>query len=80
MGKYISDKDAWSKEFGINLQRMLHRKGITQGYLAKELGITEPMLSRYICGSCVPNAYRISQMAEVIGCDASDLIKTKFDI
>lgn len=69
----------WGREFGINLQRMLHRRGVTQGYLAKELNTTEAMVSRYVNGIVVPSAYKACQIAEIIGCDISDLVKTEYD-
>lgn len=69
----------WAKEFGVNLQRVLHRKGVTQGYLAKELNTSDAVISRYITGTVVPSAYRACQIAEVLGCDVSELVKTGYD-
>ena len=76
----MNKRRVWGKDFGINLQRMLHRKGVTQVYLANAIGVTEPMFSRYVNGTAIPSAYKICQMAELIGCDVSDLVKTEYDI
>lgn len=80
MSKRNDDEALWGLEFGINLQRMLHRKGISQGTLANKLGTTDAMISRYIHGAAVPSVYKVSQMADIIGCDISDLIKTNYDL
>ena len=80
MCKRNSNEALWSLDFGCNLQRVLHRKGISQGTLANKLGSTEAMISRYIHGSAVPSVYKVSQMVDIIGCDISDLIKTNYDL
>ena len=79
MNKHNDAEMFWSLSFGHNLQQVLKHNDISQGYLAKELGTTEAMISRYIHGISVPSVYKVCQMASVIGCDVSDLIKSKFD-
>ena len=69
----------WGKEFGINLQRMLHRKGVTQTYLANAINVTESMFSRYVNGTAIPSVYKICQMAEILDCDISELVKTEYN-
>lgn len=68
----------WSLDFGINLQRMLRIHKISQGDLARELGTTDAMISRYIHGVSVPSVYKVCQMARIIGCDVTDLVKTEY--
>jgi transcriptional regulator with XRE-family HTH domain len=53
---------------------------MSQGELAKALGLTEAMVSRYIHGISVPSVYKVCQMANVIGCDISDLIKSEYKL
>jgi transcriptional regulator with XRE-family HTH domain len=80
MSKRNKNEKDWGLDFGLNLQRMIHRKGISQGTLASKLGSTDSMISRYIHGVAVPSVYKVKQMAEIIGCDISDLIKTNYDL
>lgn len=68
----------WSLYFGRNLQCMLHRKQINQGYLAKHLGTTNAMISHYIRGVSIPSVYKVARIAEIIGCDISDLVKANY--
>lgn len=70
----------WTLRFGHNLQRTLRIYGVSQGRLAQELGLTEAMISRYIHGLSVPSVYKVCQMASVIGCNISDLIKTEYEV
>lgn len=79
MSKRNNNEALWGLDFGRNLQRVLHCKGISQGVLANKLGVTEAMLSRYIHGAAIPSVYKVGQMADIIGCDISDLIKTNYE-
>lgn len=81
MTSYHKDNEEfeWGRDFGRNLQRMLHKKQIDQGYLARQLGSTDAMISRYVHGTSIPSAYKVFRIAEIIGCDISDLIKAKYE-
>lgn len=77
---YKSEGEAeWSLYFGRNLQRMLHIHHITQQELARRMGSTDAMISRYIHGDAVPSTYKACQIAQAIGCEVSDLIKIVYD-
>lgn len=80
MSEYNEWESVWSLEFGTNLQRMLHRKRISQGTLAKKLGVTEATISRYVHGTHIPSAFRICRIAEILECEINDLVKTKYDL
>lgn len=69
----------WGRDFGRNLQRILHKKQIGQGYLARQLGSTDAMISRYVHGTSIPSVYKAFRIAEIIGCDISDLVKTNYE-
>jgi transcriptional regulator with XRE-family HTH domain len=69
----------WGLYFGRNLQRMLHKKNIDQGYLARQLSSTDAMISRYVHGTSIPSVYKVSRIAEIIGCDISDLVKINYE-
>lgn len=73
---HIDDEYIWRKKFGDKLKRLIHIRNMTQGRLAFELGISEVVLSRYITGTCMPDPYRLQQIANILECDLNCL----FDI
>jgi transcriptional regulator with XRE-family HTH domain len=73
---HIDDEYIWRKKFGDKIKRMIHIRNMTQGRLAFELGISEVVLSRYITGTCMPDPYRLQQIANILECDLNCL----FDI
>ena len=80
MSKRNESEIDWTLCFGHNLQRTLRIHRMSQGERAKALGLTEAMVSRYIHGISVPSVYKVCQMANVIGCDISDLIKSEYKL
>lgn len=72
------DESAWGAEFGRNLQAMIKTKNITQGQLARKLGITDAMLSRYIHGTAIPSTYKTCQIANELGCEIGELVKSTY--
>ena len=72
------DETVWGAEFGSNLQSVIRSKNVTQSQLAKKLGITEAMLSRYIHGTAIPSTYKTCQIANALDCDICDLIKNSY--
>ena len=76
----VKSKDElnWRKQFGDRLKRLIHISGKSQRQVANELGIDEAKLSKYITGTHTPNAYRIQQLADVIGCDVNQLYDKTF--
>ena len=66
----------WRKKFGDKIKRLIHIRGMTQGQLAYKLGISDVTLSRYITGTCMPDPYRLQQIANILDCDINCL----FDI
>ena len=72
------DESVWGAEFGSNLQNVIRSKKVTQSQLAKKLGITEAMLSRYIHGTAIPSTYKTCQIANALECNICELIKTSY--
>lgn len=65
-------KEEFQNEFGINLYNMLWNRGYTEKMLAKELGISQVMVSRYISGKVVPSFYIVDKIAKVLDCSTDD--------
>ena len=55
-----------SKDFGDKVSKLLHNQSTTQKALAERIGITEPMLSRYISGDREPRPETIANIATAL--------------
>ncbi len=65
--------DDWVREFKDRLNIMLARSYMSQSELAKKLGTTQPMVSRYISGRDMPSIYIINKIINVLNCELDDL-------
>ena len=77
-GVYYNKESEWRKQFGDRLKRLIHISGKTQGQVARELGVTEAMLSWYITGKHMPDAYKLELIASILGCDINRLYDNTF--
>ena len=68
------DESVWGTEFGHNLQTVIRSKNVTQSQLARQLGITEAMLSRYIHGTSMPGVDKVYALANILGCRITDIL------
>lgn len=50
-------------------------KGLTQEELARQIGVSESMVSFYENGLKEPTIAKLHQIAAVLGCQAKDLIR-----
>lgn len=71
---YVKDAETLRKDIGENLKRIILTRGIAQSEIAKNSGITQAMLSRYIHGTSMPSVYIVNSLASVLGCRAIDII------
>ena len=70
----IHDEElVWRKKFGNKLKRLIHKKDMTQGEFAEELGVIDTTISKYITGERMPSPYRIQQIVNVLDCNINDL-------
>lgn len=68
------DKRTWMSEFGDNLRSLIREEGITQQQLAKESGVDQSDISRYINGLQMPSIKAVVNLASALSCDTDDLI------
>ena len=61
----------WRKKFGDKIKRLIHIRGITQGQLARALGISDVALSRSITGARTPSSYIVARIADILNCDVN---------
>ena len=69
--------EIWTKEFSRKLKRKLTMVRMTQRDFAREIGVTERTVHRYLKGSCVPEFLTLRKMARVLDCSIDEL--TNFD-
>lgn len=58
--------------FGINLRRIMNRKGLMQEDLTEMTGIPQSMISRYFTGKACPSANMVRKIAMALGCSMDD--------
>ena len=75
--KLPTDRDNMSnhqikREFGLRLKKIMYRRDITQEELSEKTGITQAMLSRYICGKALPGFSSVDKIAKALGCSVDE--------
>lgn len=76
--EYSEDEEVRRKAFGYNLQKLIPFSGTTQAEIAKKLGITNAMMSRYVHGSSMPSADKANMIANLIGCRLDELFDENY--
>lgn len=61
------------------IKAVLSEKGISQTWLAKQLGKSFSMVNAYACNRIQPNLDTLQQIAEILQVDLKDLITDKKD-
>ena len=56
-----------------NLKRIIDEKGVSQKWLAEQIGVTEVSMSRYISGERIPKAPIAIRMADILGVEVKEL-------
>lgn len=59
-------------DFKRKLQIMMNRKWVNQEELAKRIGTSQQMISRYLTGQSIPNAITLKRMANALDCSTDD--------
>jgi len=63
------------KEHSNLIKENLKKRGITQTWLAKELGMSFNITSAYVCNRKQPNLTIIFKVADLLGVSPKELIK-----
>lgn len=63
------------KEHGNLIKEHLKKRGITQTWLAKALGMSFSITNAYVCNCKQPNLTIIFKVADLLGVSAKELIK-----
>lgn len=60
---------------GNNIHKRLREQHKTQRQMAKELGISEHMMSDYVNGESAPHVYKLLKIARYLGCAMDELME-----
>ncbi|MBF1463384.1 helix-turn-helix domain-containing protein [Prevotella pallens] len=63
------------KEHSNLIKEHLKKRGITQTWLAKELGMSFSITNAYVCNRKQPNLVTIFKVADLLGVSPKDLIE-----
>lgn len=64
-----------STKLGLNLKKIRTKKGISQGDIAKELGVSRGFISTIENGKTNPTLATIVKLAKAVGASVNDLLK-----
>lgn len=64
-----------SEKLGKNLKRLRTKKGITQGDIARSLGVSRGFVSNIENGKTNPTLATIARLAKAIGVSTDELLK-----
>jgi transcriptional regulator with XRE-family HTH domain len=64
-----------SEKLGSNLKKIRTQKGISQGDIAKELGVSRGFISTIENGKTNPTLSTITKLAKVLGVSSDELLK-----
>ena len=59
---------------GEKLKKMLEEKNVKQVDIARLLGVSEVLVSRYVSGQSNPTVPSVKKIAEYLGCKIDDIV------
>lgn len=77
VSKKITDKQL-RNDFRRRLQILMNRNWVNQEELAKRIGSTQPMISRYLTGQSIPNAITLKRIAVALDCSTDEFYEEHF--
>ena len=73
----LTEEDC-KRHFSSQLRCWMNRKNVGQDELAKKIGATQPMISRYVSGRVLPNYYIVYKIAKALDCSIDDLFYKEY--
>ena len=68
------EKKGYYCKVGWRIHKLLKRKGMSCGELARQLGVETSTVTRWCNGERLPTVYRIAQVRRILMCRWSDLL------
>ena len=67
------DEETWRREVGFNIHRAMLKYGVNQFELSARADISQGTISKYTDGLMTPSSYKLSRIADALGCDIEEL-------
>lgn len=67
------DEETWRREVGFNIHRAMLKYGVNQFELSDRADISQGTISKYTDGLMTPSSYKLSRIADALGCDIEEL-------
>lgn len=64
--------EQYKKEFSVILRKLMRRRFVSQEELAKRVGTTQQMISRYVNGDSFPSFPMMIKLAKALRCTVDD--------
>lgn len=58
----------------MEFKKLLNNANKTQLQLAKEVGVTQALISKWVVGKCQPQLNMVGRLAEVLHCTVEDIL------
>lgn len=56
------------------LKQILFQRNIKQSQLAKKLGVTQQLVSKWVTGGCQPQIEMLPKLAEALNCSVEEIV------
>lgn len=56
------------------LKQILFQRNIKQSQLAKKLGVTQQLVSKWVTGGCQPQIDMLPKLAEALNCSVEEIV------
>ena len=63
----------------MSIKTVRESKNLTQQYIANELGISRTSVAMWETGEAMPRAYRLPELAKILGCTIDELFAEESD-
>ena len=70
----FDSREGWLREFGRRVHHYAALRGIRQGDLAQMVGVSQPLVSKYMQGKMMPSARQAYKLSVALGCTLDYLI------
>ena len=59
----------------MRIKELCEAKGLTQRYLANQLGIDSSTVAKWVIGENIPRADKLPRLAQLLGCTIDELFE-----
>ena len=68
------EKNRWKRKFAYELRSLMESRGIDEIKLAELSDLSQPCISNYLNGKCIPIAYNLYKICKALGVPTDTLM------